>query len=341
MTKTLTSLACALVLTLSGLAQNGCTNINAVNYNPTATSDDGSCELFSATYSYDAVLDIPINIGTGISNQHMAICDYGPLQLGAKINERFVDDVIPMGIDYNISTGYSRTDFFDATPNPPLAKWDFIFSVDLGEYTYNDLDVFVSIDFDPIDSETQAESYELPLSELLQGIGLGGSSIRQQSENLGFLFWQGLAGEDALLFSPAQAGVYDLGLRVENQGGVELISNFIRVVVDEAIEGCTNELACNYNPSANLNDNTCEFPEPFNLCDGNCEHDFNDNGVCDELEVYGCTYPSAINYNLEATSDDGSCIQNIGCVGDLEPDGSIDSGDLLIFLTVYGTDCPE
>lgn len=341
MTFKLTIFVSALLLVINGISQSGCTNDQAINFDPIAVQDDGSCELFTTSYEFDATLDIPINIGTGISNEHMTVANYGPLQIGAKINERFVDDVTPIGINYNISTGYSRTDFFDATPNPPLAKWDYIFSVDLGEYTYNDLNVFVSIDFDPIDSETQAESYELPLSELLQGIGLGGSSIRQQSENLGFAFWQGLAGEDALLFSPTQAGVYDLGLRVENQGGSELLNNFIRVVVDEAIEGCTNELACNYNPLANLNDNTCEFPEPFQSCDGTCEHDFNSNGVCDELEVYGCTYISAPNYNSEATADDGSCLIEASCLGDLDFNGTINSGDLLLFLTVYATDCFE
>ncbi|MGB1031750.1 MAG: hypothetical protein ACPGWM_04005, partial [Flavobacteriales bacterium] len=195
MTFKLTILASALLLVLSGFSQSGCTNDQAINFDPIAVEDDGSCESFSTVYEYNAILDIPINIGTGISNEHMTIANYGPLQLGAKINERFIDDVVPNGIDYLITSGYTRTDFFDPTPNPPLAKWDFIFSVDLGEYTYNDLNVFVSIDFDPIDSETQADSYELPLSELLQGIALGESSIRQQSENLGFAFWQGLAGE--------------------------------------------------------------------------------------------------------------------------------------------------
>ena len=81
--------------------------------------------------------------------------------------------------------------------------------------------------------------------------------------------------------------------------------------------------------------------------------------------------PSACNFNYTATSDDGSCVYAIvdddceagaiacgdgmywnpltqpgvvssctSCVGDLSPDGLINTVDLLTFLGVYGTNCP-
>ena len=50
-----------------------------------------------------------------------------------------------------------------------------------------------------------------------------------------------------------------------------------------SIYGCTNEIAENYNPLANIDDNSCEF-------------------------IYGCMSPNADNYNMNATIDDGSCI---------------------------------
>jgi len=49
------------------------------------------------------------------------------------------------------------------------------------------------------------------------------------------------------------------------------------------IEGCTDESASNYDPEANVDDGSCEYP------------------------VLGCTDPEALNYNPEATEDDGSC----------------------------------
>lgn len=51
------------------------------------------------------------------------------------------------------------------------------------------------------------------------------------------------------------------------------------------IEGCTNILASNYNPNAQINDGSCLF-------------------------VSGCTMPFADNYNPSAVLDDGSCVCN-------------------------------
>ena len=36
--------------------------------------------------------------------------------------------------------------------------------------------------------------------------------------------------------------------------------------------------------------------------------DDDDNGVCDDQEVYGCSYPLAENFSSSVTRDDGSCI---------------------------------
>ena len=52
---------------------------------------------------------------------------------------------------------------------------------------------------------------------------------------------------------------------------------------DLIIYGCTDSLACNYNPNANINDSTC-IPA-----------------------IYGCTDTNAFNYDWNATCDDGSC----------------------------------
>lgn len=324
----------------------GCTNPWALNYNPDALEDDGSCAIFPTTISYDAQLDDNIEIGTGISNLHMAIADHGPVQMGIKVNRRFISDVIPTnGNDYHVFTGYSPTSFNDPTPVPGLATWDFIFSFNLGEYTFEDLQAYVSIDFDPLDSEGQAAPYDLDISFVMASLGQGQLSFRQGSENLGFGFWQGLAGSTANLFDPLTPGVYDLGLRVENLAGNTLAEVSIRVIADDPIEGCTDAAACNYNPSANLDDDSCTFPAASNLdCAGNCLNDFNGNGVCDEDEVFGCTYPSADNFNDAATSDDGTCSFSGGTgtlceQADFNNDGTVEVGDLLSFLSVYNESC--
>ena len=76
--------------------------------------------------------------------------------------------------------------------------------------------------------------------------------------------------------------------------------------------GCTDEEACNYDPDATLNNNTCEYPEEYYDCEGNCINDADGDGICDEFEVLGCTDPTNPGYDPEATEDDGSCLVG-GC----------------------------
>ena len=48
--------------------------------------------------------------------------------------------------------------------------------------------------------------------------------------------------------------------------------------------GCTDVLACNYEPSALTEDSSCVYAELYYTCDGECINDFDLDGVCDELD---------------------------------------------------------
>lgn len=98
--------------------------------------------------------------------------------------------------------------------------------------------------------------------------------------------------------------------------------------------GCTDPNACNYNPTADCDDNSCRYPgctDPTkcnydpNACadDGSCSGvegctdpfacNYNplagcNDGTCDYMMCAGCTQPSACNYNSSATINDGSCL---------------------------------
>ena len=74
-------------------------------------------------------------------------------------------------------------------------------------------------------------------------------------------------------------------------------------------QGCTNEEACNYDEDATISqDSSCEYPaNGFVDCEGNCLNDMDEDGVCDELEIFGCTDGDAINFNPVATEDNGTC----------------------------------
>ena len=89
---------------------------------------------------------------------------------------------------------------------------------------------------------------------------------------------------------------------------------------------CFDLIACNFNET------------------GDCQLEFNQNGVCDDNEVLGCTYADASNYNELATIDDGSCIYEgtfNDCPSDLNGNGSVGAEDLLLFLADYDTLCDE
>ena len=106
-------------------------------------------------------------------------------------------------------------------------------------------------------------------------------------------------------------------------------------------EGCTDELACNFDSTANVNDNSCTYPDEISTecgvclldCEGNGDLDL--NGVCDSLELLGCMDPQACNFNSCATLEDNSCSLPEegydcagGCILDSDEDGICDEFEI-------------
>ena len=82
-------------------------------------------------------------------------------------------------------------------------------------------------------------------------------------------------------------------------------------ICDETImEGCTNDMACNYDEMANTDDGSCLFPgDACDDMDDNTINDmYNDSCVCvGDSIVLGCLDSLACNYNMDANTDDDSC----------------------------------
>lgn len=51
-----------------------------------------------------------------------------------------------------------------------------------------------------------------------------------------------------------------------------------------AVMGCMDTSACNYNPAATYNDGSCSYPQESLDCDGNCVVDVDGDGICDEVD---------------------------------------------------------
>ena len=74
--------------------------------------------------------------------------------------------------------------------------------------------------------------------------------------------------------------------------------------------GCSDALACNYDPNAPVIPDSvgdCIYPEDGYACDGTCLSDEDGDGICDQFEVSGCTEAEALNFDPEATEDNGFC----------------------------------
>ena len=89
-----------------------------------------------------------------------------------------------------------------------------------------------------------------------------------------------------------------------------------------AVFGCMDSTAFNYNPAATIDDGSC-IPYIYGCTDSaafNFNPDANtDDGSC-EPRVYGCTDSTAINYDSDANTDDGTCV-GVGIANQQSQDG--------------------
>ncbi len=103
------------------------------------------------------------------------------------------------------------------------------------------------------------------------------------------------------------------------------------------IDGCTDPLACNFDPNANCNDGSCILPDG---CTNPTACNFDPNATCDDgtcILPDGCTDPTANNFDPNATCDDGSCTYDCtpdGCTNPLacnfDPNATCDDGTCIL-----------
>ncbi|MGB1384079.1 MAG: T9SS type A sorting domain-containing protein [Flavobacteriales bacterium] len=120
-----------------------------------------------------------------------------------------------------------------------------------------------------------------------------------------------LAGEDLKVLIARVTTCSDFTLQACTQVFVGGSQDSVQQICPEPLlvlhQGCTEEGACNYNPNATTDDDSCVFDDGVYGCDGECFNDEDGDGICDENEIAGCTGKGACNYNPDATDDDESC----------------------------------
>ena len=255
-------------------AQTNCDDPFASNF-----EEAGACTYCESVNQLNSSPEEEITIGSGLSNDHMNVgidpCNGITASLG--VVERFVGNVEPQAgklSNYQVNNGFA-----DVPEGAEAgARWNYLLSVNLGEYVFEDVDVKFGLDFDPADSFDAANlegSYTIfgsfseafPFVQTGTGIDYAQASIFQDSQNFDFGFWSQLAEGANVDFDPNAVGVYNIGVYVYSLEGALLASSEISV---ETVASCNDPLASNYN----MGEGVCTYCESTNELNSSPEEEF-------------------------------------------------------------------
>ena len=314
------------------IAIEGCTDTTAYNYDPTATTDDGSCiyeclcdDIYEPVCGYDYT--------TGTYQTFNNICEAECAQ-SIFIYEGDCEAQQVEGCTDSEALNYN----VDATADDGSC----IYEVDCGN---PNLMVIATLYTEMWGTEV---SYTISNSEdiIAQGQGVANHDststffcLADTTDCLTLqLFdsfgdgWNGASLTISLINQNLTIGTYTL--EAGNSQVLVIGSN----CEESTITGCTDPSASNYNELAIVDDGTCvydceceELYSPVcaidlmtgllttyqNACEAECAQAIVvSEGDCENQPVYGCTDPDALNFNSNATEDDGSCINTIECSED-------------------------
>jgi hypothetical protein len=114
---------------------------------------------------------------------------------------------------------------------------------------------------------------------------------------------------------------------------VHCFGSCVDCITCDGVQGCTYGLAVNFNADATIDDGTCLFQGCTDPLAINYSPLYNLNdGLCVYPEQY-CGFGTAWDADLQ------TCVESPDCQADLNGDGIVNTTDLLLFLSEFGTFC--
>ena len=338
---------------------------SACNYDESVTIDDGSCYNNNLGCGCDLpAADIGFDCDGNCLNDsdNDDVCDeFEILGCQDELALNFDSEATDQGIceylgcmdslyfEYNpnatISNGSCYTEIISGcldssanNYNPNANSYDGTCTFDSGLNH-----IFISNPIDGFSYEYGSDiviNYEFISTDITIGYSFnGGDALIRYSINGGSLTnIASSSGEISLDALPI--GDYSIEFTLHSSGtGLPQWDPLVQTTVNFAIApaGCTDEIACNFDSEAVVNNYSCIYPAVYYDCFDLCNSDIDNDLICDELEILGCQDSLALNYESSAT-DAGVC-DYLGCTNSLyiefNPIATIDDQSCEI-LIVYG-----
>ena len=288
----------------------GCTDPTAYNFDPTATSDNGSCEPFiygctnpdADNYDSEANTDNGSCIVSGCTNELADNYDEtANNEDGSCIISGCTD---PEAYNFNIQANLD-----DGSCVPYVGG-----CTDPNGYNFNP-----NANFE--DGTCDYESLVIIQYQELQGSNFDFWTIINDIPPVSFFDWDMGDGteyqtsEDTIQHYFQENGTYQVSVNVFTTSGAYMAT--VDVFVSNVSLGCMDENSINFDTLATEDDGSC-IPQVYGCTDENAinydELANTDDGSCIVL-VNGCTDETAFNYDENANVDDGSCVEILlGCI---------------------------
>ena len=281
--------------------KNGCTVSTSCNYDATATIDDGSC-------------------GTSLtltSNQSEYYCSDFSWSLSTDNSELIEDGNCAESLEVCLSEGDYVLNANNSNDSEWWPSWTYVQISEIDSAsTFNDSGTYdqdeITINFTVRYGCTDIQAKNFSASATVQdGSCFYGSCTDSEACN-----YDATATEDdgtcTYITNECQSCefVHNHFELIQNDDDLDGICN------EDDIAGCTNVLACNYDPTATDDDNSCIETDHCSDCllassGWAIDNDADGDGICNDQEVAGCTEAGACNFESTATDNDQSCIYSL------------------------------